>query len=437
MVLGILLETIYALLASAPDFRPNLLPFFLLVTAAALLSLLFARGGTLRGALLWATLFRATLLWRSPDLSEDLYRYAWDGHLSASSVSPYAYAPDDPRLTPLRNADWAASAHRDARTVYPPAAQALFRVAALTGRPRLALKVAFAVADLAIVVLLARFEGGAFAAALYAAFPLPVFESAGMGHLDSLGVALLLAALLYLNGKRRSAAGAAAALSVMVKYFSLFAILPLVRRGRLAFAAPFLGVAAALWLWASAAGATPAAGLANFATRWSGNSVVYPVVEAAVDRLRLAPRAKETYARWKAPRPQKPWMERVWPFFYPELFARAILAAALGIGLFAIAAGRSAAVPAVFASLALFLLISPVLHPWYVLWLLPFAALRRDPAFLYLAAAAPFGYAVLHPVGVFMPGVTIAIEYAPFAFLLVFRRRLASAGPFRSGVAAE
>jgi len=182
--------------------------------------------------------------------------------------------------------------------------------------------------------------------------------------------------------------------------------------------------------------ATPAAGLANFATRWSGNSVVYPVVETAVDRLRLAPRAKEAYARWKAPRPQKPWMERVWPFFYPELFARAILAAALGIGLFAIAAGRSAAVPAVFASLALFLLISPVLHPWYVLWLLPFAALRRDPAFLYLAAAAPFGYAVLHPVGVFTPGVAIAIEYAPFAFLLVFRRRLAGAVPFRSGAAA-
>src|SRR5512142_300190 len=324
---GILLETIYLVVASGPDYRANLLPFFVLSLAAAAVSLVFARSASPRQALVWGALFRATLLFRAPDLSEDLYRYAWDGRVAASGVSPYAYAPDDRALAGLRNDDWERSAHRDARTVYPPAAQAMFRAAVRTGRPRIVLKAAFAFADLAIVWLLPRFPGGDFAAPLYAAFPLAVFARAGMAHLYSAGIS-----------------------------------------------------------------------------------------------LRLAPRARAAYARWKSPRPERPWMEKPWGWFYPELFARLLLAAALGVGLLTIAVRVADPVRAAGASLGLFLLLSPVVHPWYVLWVLPFAALYRSPAFLYLAAAVPFGYALLHPVAPFSAGLVLALEYAPFAFLLLFAR---------------
>ena len=422
LAFGILLETIYLFVASASDYRANLLPFFVLSLAAAAAALLFARGTSPRRALVWGAIFRATLLLRAPDLSEDLYRYAWDGHVAASGVSPYAYAPDAPALAPLRNDDWARSAHREALTVYPPAAQALFRAAAGTGAPRIVLKTVFAAADLAIVWLLARFEGGAYAAALYAAFPLAVFESAGMGHLDSAGIALLLAALLLLR-RSRAGSGVAFALSVMMKEFGGAALLPLARRGRIAFLAAAVAAGGSLWFAASRGGASPGAGLVNFATRWSGNSVVYPAVESAVDALAVAPRAKAAYARWKSTRPERPWMERPWGWFYPELVARVLLAAALAAGLVAIAVRIEDPVRAAGASIALFLLLSPVLHPWYVLWVLPFAALRRSAAFLYLAATVPFGYALLHPVAPFSPGVVLALEYAPFAFLLLFASR--------------
>ena len=49
--------------------------------------------------------------------------------------------------------------------------------------------------------------GAGYAAALYAFHPLPIVESAGQGHLDSLGVALLLAALVYLRRGRQGAGG--------------------------------------------------------------------------------------------------------------------------------------------------------------------------------------------------------------------------------------
>src|SRR4029450_10410746 len=73
---------------------------------------------------------------------------------------------------------------------------------------------------------------------------------------------------------------------------------------------------------------------------------------------------------------------------------------------------------AVFASIAALLLASPTLHPWYLLWVLPFAAKRREPAFLYLATAAPLGDALPHPTPGWSPPVTRAVEYAPFAALL-------------------
>jgi alpha-1,6-mannosyltransferase len=423
LAFGILLETIYLVVASASDYRANLLPFFALSLGAAAASLVFARTATPRQALAWGALFRATLLLRAPDLSEDLYRYAWDGHVAAAGVSAYAYAPDDPALASLRNDDWARSAHRDARTVYPPAAQAIFLAAAKTGRPRMVLKTAFAAADLAIVWLLLRFPGGAFAAALYAAFPLAVVESAGMGHLDSAGIALLLAALLLLRSSRPVPSGVGFALSVMTKYFTGFAFLPFLRRGRAPFFAAALLAGTALWAAGARGGASPASGLGNFATRWSGNSVVYPAVETAVDVLGVAPRAKAAYARWKSTRPERPWMERPWGWFYPELVARVVLALLLGAGLVVIAIRLPEPAAAAGASLALFLLLSPVLHPWYALWILPFAALRRSAAFLYLAAAVPFGYGLLHPVAPFSPGSILALEYVPTAALLLLSAR--------------
>src|SRR6185369_10752224 len=104
-----------------------------------------------------------------------------------------------------------------------------------------------------------------FGAALYAALPLPVFESAGMGHLDSAGVALLLAALLHLRRRRPAVAGAGFALSVMTKYFAGFAALTLARRGRLRFAGAAIAVASAVWAAGAGGGASPGAGLSNFA----------------------------------------------------------------------------------------------------------------------------------------------------------------------------
>jgi hypothetical protein len=111
-------------------------------------------------------------------------------------------------------------------------------------------------------------------------------------------------------------------------------------------------------------------------------------------------------------------MQRVFPWFYTALFARAALALLLMLALVGIAARVRETEGAVFASLGAFLLASPTLHPWYLLWVLPFAAKRQEPAFLYLSCSTPLSYGLLYPLGGFTATAIRVLEYVPFTLLL-------------------
>jgi hypothetical protein len=389
--------------------------------AGSLLSLFAARSLSASGPaflLLCGGVFRATLLLRAPDLSDDVHRYLWDARVAEAGISPYAFAPRDPALDGVAPELEPRVAHPDIPTVYPPAAQAAFRALGGSRGGLIPLKALFSAADLVIVLLLCRSGGGnRFAAALYAFHPLPITETAGQGHLDSLGVALLLASLAYLGSRRPLAAGLAYALSVLTKYLSLAAVFPLLRRGRLRFLASFSITIAAIWLAASR-GASPAGGLGQYATRWDFNSLLYPALVQGMDRLDLPTRAKGAFLDLKERLDHPAWTQSVFPFFYSEFFARAALGLLLLVSLILVARRWRDPEPAVFASLAALLLLSPTLHPWYLLWVLPFAALRREPAFLYLSFAVPVSYLLLYPVPGFPRALVYAVEYVPFLLLL-------------------
>lgn len=361
-----------------------------------------------------------TLLARAPDLSDDMYRYLWDGHVSAAGISPYAWAPRDPAVSSLAPELAPRVAHRDIVTVYPPAAQAAFRV--FGGGHPVAWKAFSAAADLSVVALLASAGGPAagFAAALYAFHPLPVTEAAGEGHLDSLGVALLLASLAHLARNRRALAGIAFTMSVLTKYVSLAAAIPLLSRGRWKFVVAGAFSAAALWIAASRGGASPAGGMGEYAERWEFNSPVYAGAFGLMESSELPRKAKDAFIALKEEWGHPEWTQEVFPYFYSAFFARAILGLLLAAALLVI--GRRVRDPeaAVFASLAALLLLSPTLHPWYLLWVLPFAARQREPAFLFLSFAVPVSYALLYPLPGVSPGLVYALEFLPFAALLAW-----------------
>ena len=151
---------------------------------------------------------RVALWWSPPVLSDDVYRYLWDGRVALAGISPYRYAPSDPRLDLPRDGDWANINHKEIPTIYPPLSQMLF--AALTWiQPSIwTFKAAFALFDVLIGLMLLvaakRAARGPPRAALllYLWHPLLLFEYAGSGHVDVLWALLFVACLIDIEAGR-------------------------------------------------------------------------------------------------------------------------------------------------------------------------------------------------------------------------------------------
>jgi len=134
-ILGLLVEVCLVGMVFLQDLRQHTIPFLGLYGLACLgygIAVYWLLRGpdrrrTLPLILGLAVSFRVTLLFTTPPtLSDDVYRYIWDGQLANARVSPYAYAVESPLLdrfdSPQRalvNNSWMASP-------YLPAAQALF-----------------------------------------------------------------------------------------------------------------------------------------------------------------------------------------------------------------------------------------------------------------------------------------------------------------------
>src|SRR4030095_15767435 len=53
--------------------------------------------------LIFATLFRLSILFFPPYLSDDIYRYIWDGRVQSAGINPYRYIPADESVAKLRD----------------------------------------------------------------------------------------------------------------------------------------------------------------------------------------------------------------------------------------------------------------------------------------------------------------------------------------------
>src|SRR5882724_6068237 len=78
--------------------------------------------------LIFAALFRLSIIFSPPYLSDDIYRYIWDGRVQSAGINPYRYIPADESLVDLRDDKIYPNINRRdyAHTVYPPVAEGTF-----------------------------------------------------------------------------------------------------------------------------------------------------------------------------------------------------------------------------------------------------------------------------------------------------------------------
>src|SRR5215217_2507740 len=158
--------------------------------------------------LVFAALFRLSIIFFPPYLSDDIYRYIWDGRVQAAGINPYRYIPADESLAHLRDEKIYPNINRrdSAHTIYPPVAEAAFLLITRFSESVTWMKAAMvgfeAIAVWALVQLLISLGFARQRVLIYAWHPLVVWELAGSGHVDALAIAFIAAALLAHRRRR-------------------------------------------------------------------------------------------------------------------------------------------------------------------------------------------------------------------------------------------
>jgi len=175
--------------------------------------------------LIFAALFRLSIIFSPPYLSDDIYRYIWDGRVQFAGINPYRYIPADESLAELRDEKIYPHINRRnyARTMYPPVAEGAFLLITRFSESVTWMKAAMvgfeAIAIWAIVQLLISFGFARQRVLIYAWHPLAVWEFAGSGHFDALAIAFIALALLARRKRAETLTGVLIACATCVKFF--------------------------------------------------------------------------------------------------------------------------------------------------------------------------------------------------------------------------
>ncbi len=146
--------------------------------------------------LLWLApiVFRLLMLATDPSLSDDVYRYLWDGHLVSEGANPYAYAIAAPEVDPFEIPARRLANNTSLSSPYLPVANWLFGLVdlatmATAGASTRAIQVVMVGFDLATAVVLSQLLAVAklprHRVLLYLWNPLVVIEIAHGAHLDA------------------------------------------------------------------------------------------------------------------------------------------------------------------------------------------------------------------------------------------------------------
>jgi len=179
---------------------------------------------------------RLIFLFSIPALSDDIFRFIWDGHVWLSGIHPFASTPlelleSHRDLSPGLNYELFELLNSQERyTVYPPVSQFVFYLAGLLGQNSIlgsTVVIRFfllAIEVLTIVLLpkLLRIYGLSPAnAILYTLNPLVIVEIIGNLHFEGAWIGFLLICLLLLARNKFLAAGTAYALAICSKLIPL------------------------------------------------------------------------------------------------------------------------------------------------------------------------------------------------------------------------
>jgi len=347
----------------------------------------------------FGVLFRLTLVPHGVIGSDDIYRYLWDGKVAAAGINPFAYTPTDPHLSGLATAVLPSNVnHPELRSLYPALAQLLFLLShVLFGDSLRGMKLLLTVLDcltmLFIWMFVRRREDPVVPVLLYAWCPLPVLYFALDGHIDALGIPFLVLGLYFLSTRRSLRGAIAIGLSALAKLVPLL-VLPLLAghlkgfRRFLIPAVPLLMVLTGALLYFEPSWGVVQS-LTTFGSRWEFNGSIFSVTYFLTGSNEAA-----------------------------HIVSGILIVLSLG----ALALIDRPLLEKVFWGFVIFILLSPVVHPWYLTWLAALLALRWSPGVFVFLGTSVLANVVVYQYRAYGEWIDrpliLLIEYLPVFILL-------------------
>lgn len=186
---------------------------------------------------------RFIILFSMPNLTDDFYRFIWDGHLVINHINPYAYTPEMIKASNYLNTNSSVlndSLYQNLNspsyfTIYPPLSQFLFGTAAyLSGGNQLLNQIIlklyiflFEIGSILIVPkVLKQFNLPLGAQLLYTLNPLVILELTGNLHFEAIMIFFLLLAIYLLKLQKLSLSAIAFGFAIGAKLWPLM-LMPL------------------------------------------------------------------------------------------------------------------------------------------------------------------------------------------------------------------
>lgn len=338
--------------------------------------------GDLALILLAGLVFRLTLLPLYPSLTDDPYRYRWEGKLQAAGGNPYRERPESARRATLRDEAWGRVNGKDLPTAYGPLLEwsyrltyaAVSRVEPDPVRQVRLFKIPYAVLDLCVAAMLVGLLGRLGLAKervlIYFWSPLAVIEFWASGHNDPMLLLFLVGAVWAAVADRWGWAMGALWGATLTKFwpallFPLFLVSGGVKR------LPARAAAALAWTplvalvsWPYLQGGGELRGmLLGFLGGWRNNASVYNWIYAW---------AGQDYERGKL-----------------------VVAVLVALAALVVALLRPPIVQGVLWLTVTLLFLSANCFSWYLTWLLPLLAVIPNAALLLWTALVALSYHVL------------------------------------------
>ena len=278
-----------------------------------------------------------------PGSDDDIHRYVWDGRVQRLGYNPYILVPSDPALEGLHTPETRTLNNPYLPSPYPPGAELFFRSVTAIHESTFALKAAFVLCAWVIVLVLLDVlpssQQGEHWVLAYAWHPLLATEVAGSGHIDIVGLLLLLVSVAALGRRWRTVAALAFGLAVAVKLLPIV-LLPLYwKRVRARDAVLAALVLATLYIPFLNHGRIPVGSLGTYLHSFRFNDPVFATLERVADPKFVVGLAVLVGLLTAV------WLRRNCAAWSSDAFAWPMAAS---------------------------LLCAPVVYPWYLLWLLPF-----------------------------------------------------------------